>query len=181
MKTKTTLLIITALCFVVVNQSNSQTTSFNLDTYKEFLKDYKDMTPTELLEMYPSGYFLDEVDIPYESASFFESIDFEYNLTSDEKNLLGKNGFVVTERLRQPSFNDHFKVIYKKDLPVFISTDAILHAYHCSYDAILKVIEQDVLADQLKSLLTKMHSSLSELSQSYEDQQQIGKMHLSDC
>lgn len=175
MKIKTLLFTI-GLNMGVINLLISQTAPFNLDAYKDFLQENKDMTTTGLLEMYPAGYFLDDVDLSYEHALYFDTIDLEYALSGDEKDLLRKNGFVVTERLRQPSFNEHFKAIYKRDLPVFISTDAILHAYHCSYDAILRDVEIGYLVDEIKSLLTKMHASMDQLVQKYGDQEPMESM-----
>ncbi len=176
MKTIKALLFIIVLTTGILNLLISQTAPFNLDTYKDFLKDNKDMTPTELLEMYPAGYFLDNVNLSYEDALYFDKIVREYNITEHEKEFLRKNGFVVTERLRQGSFDYHFRLIYKKDLPVFISTDAILHAYHCSYDAILKDIELDYLIDKLGVLLKKMHSSMDKLVLKYSPYAKMKKM-----
>jgi hypothetical protein len=176
MKTINTLLFIIALNTGTLNLLISQTAPFNLDAYKDFLKDNKDMTPTDLLEMYPAGYFLDDVNLSYEDALYFNKIDNEYNITGREKEFLRKNGFVVTERLQEESFDKHFRVIYKKDLPVFISTDAILHAYHCSYDAILKDVELNFLIDKLKVLLKKMHSSMGKLVQNYKYMAEMEKM-----
>ena len=52
-----------------------------------------------------------------------------------------KNGFVVCERLGTASFAEMYYKIYSRDLPVFISADSILHAWHRSYDAILRTLE----------------------------------------
>ncbi len=170
------LLFLGALNSCMFSQLFSQTAPFNLDSYKKFLSDNKDMTPTNLLEKYPAGYFLNEVNMDYHDALYLDSIDAEYNISRDEKELLRKNGFVVTERLRQESFNDHFKVIYKKDLPVFVSTDAILHAYHASYDAILKDVEMDFLIGKLQLLLQKMSGSMFNLVKKYENNPEMEKM-----
>jgi hypothetical protein len=88
-------------------------------------------------------------------------------LTSDEKSLLGKHGFVVTERLRPKSFGDAFVQIYDDDLPVFISSDAILHALHMSWDAILMDVEKAVLTKKLDTLLSRMHDQLPSVAASY--------------
>ncbi|HCY43682.1 MAG TPA: hypothetical protein DHV48_20505 [Prolixibacteraceae bacterium] len=176
MKTIKILLILGALNTGIFSQLLSQTAPFSLDSYKKFLSDNKDMSPTNLLEKYPSGYFLNELNMEYNDALYLDSIDAEYNITRDEKELIRKNGFVVTERLRQESFNDHFKVIYKKDLPVFVSTDAILHAYHASYDAILKDVEKDFLFDNIQLLLFKMSRSMSDLAKKYGNNPGMEKM-----
>ena len=74
---------------------------------------------------------------------------------------------MVSERLSKGSFGDAFLDIYHKDLPVFISTDAILHAFHVSYDRILKDIELAVLIDKLSTLLEQLHSQMPQLESKY--------------
>jgi len=89
-----------------------------------------------------------------------ELVDAKYSLTTHEKGLLEKNGFVVTERLRNDSFVGHLADIWRNDLPLFISTDAILHAVHYYYDTILVQIERGVLSSHLAELLSRMHGEL---------------------
>ena len=64
-------------------------------------------------------------------------------LTEDELELLKDHGFLVTERIRAlfgrgqqetRAFGIFLMDVWWKDLPVFISTDLILHAFHYSYD-----------------------------------------------
>ncbi len=57
--------------------------------------------------------------------------------------------------------------VYKKDLPVFISTDAILHAVHLSYDELLKQVELRYLIPKLKEMLELVHSRMKDLDQKY--------------
>jgi hypothetical protein len=63
---------------------------------------------------------------------------FDNRLSPDEMALFKKNGFVVSERLGMRSFADAFYRLWKDDLPVFISTDALLQAWHRTYDAMLE-------------------------------------------
>lgn len=71
------------------------------------------------------------------------------------------NGFVVSERLGNDSFGDVYYDIFNRDLPVFISTDSILHAWHRSFDAVLQVIEEGHLRGQLRDLLLGMLGQLA--------------------
>ncbi len=68
--------------------------------------------------------------------------------------------------------------IYNKDLPVFISTDAILHAFHISYDRILKDVELAVLIDKLTSLLEQLHSQMPQLESKYSSNTEMKQMLL---
>jgi hypothetical protein len=154
----------------------AQTTSLDLDLYNQFLEQNQNMTSEQLLNMHTAGLFSKSVNIPWESALYHDSLELKYKLTEDEIKLVKKHGFVVTERLQQESFGRQFLDIYHKDLPVFISTDAILHAFHSSYDRILKHVELAVLIDRLKELLERMHQSLPELATSYSQFAEMEQM-----
>jgi len=139
---------------------------FNVDEYKNFLEANKNLSAQEILQMYPAGNFSAEVktaDVP----EFFDSVKQKYELTGDEVSLLNKHGFAVTERLSQPAFGIHYKNIFHKDLPLFISTDAILHAFHASYSAVLKQIELEFLIEEIGVLLDNLHSQIPALEQKY--------------
>ena len=90
------------------------------------------MSTEELLSMHPAGNFLDNISTNFEDALYFDSIDIKYNLTEFEKSLISQHGFVVSERLNKISFGQAILEIFHSDLPVFVSTDAILHAFHVS-------------------------------------------------
>lgn len=138
-----------------------QVTDFNLDVYKDFVSAHEDISPGELFELYPSDVFIASVpDYDISTVLFMEEMKQTYDLTMDEMTLLMKNGFVVSERLTNGSFFGQFVDIYKADLPVFVSTDAILHAFHLSYDELLKQVEMAYLIPELKKLLGNAHSHL---------------------
>jgi hypothetical protein len=128
--------------------------------YRDFLEQHKDMSASELLAMHPAGNFRDDVGLPWESVLHRDLIDARYSLTPYEKSLLEKNAFVVTERLRDDSFFEHLLQIWRDDLPLFISTDAILHGVHFYYGLLLSDIEYGALRGRLSDLLTGMHENL---------------------
>ncbi len=82
-------------------------------------------------------------------------------LDADELAALARNGFVVTDRKRQRTFADAWLAVYKADLPIFISADALLHALHRSYDAVLRTLEQQILAERLDAMLLGMRARLA--------------------
>eukprot|EP01083_Nonionella_stella_P117933 351881_1 len=53
-------------------------------------------------------------------------------LNEKEQGKLANHGFVVSERLGLGNFTDLYASIYSDDLPVFVSADSILHAWHRS-------------------------------------------------
>jgi hypothetical protein len=81
---------------------------------------------------------------------------YDFRLNAAEVAAFKKNGFVVSERLGAPSCAEMFHRIYRRDLPVLITTDAILHAWHRSYDAMLEEIETAMLMPALDEILAAM-------------------------
>jgi hypothetical protein len=81
---------------------------------------------------------------------------YDFRMNADELALFKTNGFVVSERMGAASPVEMFYRIYERDLPVFVSTDAVLQAWHLSYDAMLEQLEVTYLAPALTELLGAM-------------------------
>lgn len=84
--------------------------------------------------------------------------DFSPSSFSDkERNLLIKNAFVV-----RPSYHNEFFPLYESNryrhIPNFITTDSILHNYHLIFAFLLKQLEEQKLATELKQLNANMLS-----------------------
>jgi len=161
------MLLLVLICMAFSNICFAQTPQFDLVKYQQFLDEHADMTTSELLEMSPVGDFQEQVGTAWESVIYHDVIDAACELTVHEKQLLESNGFVVTERLRQQSVVDQLLYIWRNDLPLFITTDAILHALGRSYDRIIKDVELGLLIDRLSTLLTHMHDRLPDLDVKY--------------
>ncbi|MGK4000437.1 DUF3160 domain-containing protein [Sorangium sp. So ce1024] len=82
-------------------------------------------------------------------------------LDDDELAKLSKNGFVISEKKRFPTFVYGYESIYALDLPLYVSADSILYAVHRSYDAILKAVELAALAPELGKMLEEMRARLA--------------------
>jgi len=89
--------------------------------------------------------------------------------------LLEQNRFFVTERLSYNSFGHAFHTVYAHDLPVFISTDAILHALHRSYDQILRTLEQEVMCVNLEVFLESLYNDFTNLEDRYDDTDELAQ------
>jgi hypothetical protein len=59
--------------------------------------------------------------------------------------------------------------VFNDDLPVFISTDAILHAWHRSYASMLQELEETLLISSLQAVLEGMRASLPDFAAGYGD------------
>jgi hypothetical protein len=155
--------IITIL-FIVISQITYSQSNFNLETYKQFLQTNQNMSADQLTQMYPVGSFVGDLGLNNNNTRYLDSIKSKYLLTPLELSLLDQNGFFVSERMKKISFGESFLEIFHKDLPVFVSTDAILHAFHISYDRILKDTELGCLIEKVKTLLQTLHSQQSYLN-----------------
>jgi hypothetical protein len=92
---------------------------------------------------------------------------YDFRLNRDELAHFKRNGFVVSERMGAKSPTDLFYRIYQRDLPVFITSDALLHAWHRSYDAMLEELEVTYLAPTLAELLEGMSAHVSAGKRAY--------------
>ena len=97
---------------------------------------------------------------------FMDRVDRRFALTSAEKALLKKNGFVVPARLEARGYAHELHEIYQSQLPIYVSADAILHSVFKSNDAILEDTEQ-TLAPKLEAALQKMHDGLPKAKVDY--------------
>lgn len=89
-----------------------------------------------------------------------------FTLTDEERAMLDRQGFVVSDRLATPSFIEQFDRVFRNDLPVFISADALLHAWSFSFENVLEDIEEVYLRPWLVELLT---GAIAQIPQAYYD------------
>ena len=155
--------------------SAQPTPSFDLHANKVFLSSTKDITSDQLRALHPAGLFQSKRPSAALPA-YFDSICQMYSLTNYEKGLLAEHGFVVTSRLPKQTFMSAFIDVFNKDMPVFVSTDAILHAIHKSYDDILMDVERSRMINWLDSLLAQMHNQLPILDARYSTEPRMQQM-----
>jgi len=87
-----------------------------------------------------------------------------FEFSTEAEQLLVENGFVVV-----PGDDREFFMLYEinsyEPIPSFITTDSMLHNYHLFFSHLLRVIEKDKLAIELKELTKAM---LSETENQYK-------------
>ncbi len=108
-------------------------------------------------------------DTPDENPEGKKWRNHDFRLNDEELAIFDKNGFVVSERLEASSFGEMFYRIYVDDLPVFVSADSILHAWHRSFDAMLEDLEESYLGLVLNRILTKMADEIPKAWEQYEN------------
>ncbi|NOX67052.1 MAG: DUF3160 domain-containing protein, partial [Chlorobi bacterium] len=150
--------------------------SFNVADYQIFLQENENISSEQLLKAHDAGEFKASITSNWNNAYFHDSVEIKLKLTDGEKSLIQKNGFVVSERLAKGSYGEQFEDIYHSDLPVYISSDAVLHAFHASYDKILKETELYILIDRVTTLLENLNNSFSALEAKYNDDDGLTQM-----
>ena len=143
------------------------TPPFDIEAYVAYLAAHKDMNASQLQSLHPAGIFAQHAPATLGALANFHTIDSCYLFTQHERSLLADHGFAITDRLRYPSFGSALFEIYHRDLPVFVSADAILHAIHSSYDTILRETEEGLLIQKLNSLLSALRAQVAPLSAAY--------------
>ena len=88
----------------------------------------------------------------------------DFRLNTNEFAAFRTNGFVVSPRLGSYSFADSYYKIFNDDLPVFISADAVLHAWHRSFVSMLEEIEETYFAQTLQLIIQGMAQQVPLLS-----------------
>lgn len=159
--------IILILCCIALRPASAQPGSFDTQAYINFLQQHENMSGSGLLAAYPSPLLRDRIPAMTEDAAYLDLIRSKFQLTADEQKLLSEHGFMVTERLRPPTFQQAMLDVWVKDLPLFVSTDAILHALHLSYDEILADLEQGRFAGSLRFVLDALRQYQATLDAMY--------------
>ncbi|MBT5708562.1 MAG: DUF3160 domain-containing protein [Verrucomicrobia bacterium] len=99
-----------------------------------------------------------EPNVPSPNAQDVRLDDF--NLNAEETETFRKNGFVVSGRKGDHSFADSYYKIFTNDLPVFVSIDSFLQAWHQNYRGILSDQEEFILSTQFEDILDSMREQL---------------------
>ena len=82
-------------------------------------------------------------------------------MTGDERAMLVKNGFVVLARKPVHSYVAAYHDIFQEQLPLYVTTDSILHAIFRSEDALLEGIERVELHRSISTLVSRLRDALS--------------------
>jgi hypothetical protein len=91
----------------------------------------------------------------------------DFRLNPQELAIFMTNGFVVSERLGSVSFAQTYYQIFNDDLPVFVSADSVLHAWHRTYDGMLEELEELQLSTLLEQVITNMAFQLPQTWNEY--------------
>jgi hypothetical protein len=116
----------------------------------------------EALERRHSPAFLPAHGLDVTSAAHYQEFVEKLELTEAERERLATLGFVVVPA-RGPGGAGPVDVYYRvfaADLPVFVTADSVLHAWHRSYDLLLEYSESLVLSRSLGEVLDRTRAVL---------------------
>lgn len=85
------------------------------------------------------------------------------SFSSGERDILLKYGFFARKSTHK-KFSDLYKSLKDKNLPVYVTTDCVLHTYHILYDYSLRILEMNYLYAGVSSLTKTMVARTQELA-----------------
>ncbi|MFW9897467.1 MAG: DUF3160 domain-containing protein [Candidatus Thorarchaeota archaeon] len=91
--------------------------------------------------------------------NYYDLVKLSFNLTPAEKKLLTSNNFIVLNRMGTDDILDAYKYYWKEDLPIFITTDTMLHTWHLIFDTTLENLEEVIFYPLLSKLSTNLISN----------------------
>lgn len=146
------------------------------------LKKIGQITPQEFAARYPTkAQYVAKFGWDATTAKFWDDFNkdpqtipsgkrygrYDFRLNAAELAKFKENGFVVSERMGAASFAEMYYRIWSRDLPVYVSSDSVLHAWHRTYDAMLEELEETYLAQSLDEILAGMAAGLPAAKQDY--------------
>lgn len=135
--------------------------------YDVLLARHKDATYDDVAAAYPKrSPYLKKLSFDPTKARYFDLVRHRLKLSKDEIARYTRNGYVAIDQGQLQSFPAAYQQVYTSDLPVFITTDSILHALHRSYDALLMELETWHFRWTISEVLAECHAELKKLAKS---------------
>ena len=82
----------------------------------------------------------------------FNTVDDVFTLTNQQKELLKNNGFFVRDFGAENDTTGTYVYLKNHDIPIFVTSDTLLHLYHILFDQTLKGIEEREFFDNILDL-----------------------------
>lgn len=132
-----------------------------LPDFAEFLRKEKGLSADAFLARYlPRPSAPDALGIDLAKVEYLDLIEKRIKplpeaqpLSRPERAALSAQGLVILDSRAFPSFGHAFYDIYANDQPLFVTSDAMLHAFHKSFDLLLMELETTHLSPLLGQVL----------------------------
>lgn len=127
-----------------------------------------------------------QYSLPLRSSdiSNWQKFSEKIQLSSQAEALLEKNGFVVIPTPvsiedKPDEFAEFYDILKRKDLPIFITSDSLLHYYHIFFDTTLMKIERDLFYDDVWQMSQELYdNSLALYNNSSGDLKEAAKRNV---
>ncbi|TNF37943.1 MAG: DUF3160 domain-containing protein [Deltaproteobacteria bacterium] len=136
------------------------------ELFSSWVGKYQDMTVEQLAKalgvpLSPAA----DAKLPFDvkKAEFYDHVAKALGLTPAQRAQLQRDGVLVVPQSRFYSVGAALYEMYTKDLPLLVTTDAILDAMHRSFDGILAELEETALTQNLREALSSAAYALPEL------------------
>ena len=126
-----------------------------LARYEDLCSQFDNISPQQFVSKYPALPVYSSRLNPA-SCLFYDTIASAFSLSADQAKALKDQGFVVLKNASgdaSTGFGSILSNVYRHDLPVFVTADAILDPLYKAYDDILKGIELNKLQPEMSGIL----------------------------
>ena len=93
-------------------------------------------------------------------AKYYDHVMAKLNVTDEAKKQLAAEGFVLAKPAWGHTVAGTLRDIFTDDLPLLVTTDAVLDAVHRSFDDILAGLEGGALSPLLQAALARVHKQV---------------------
>jgi hypothetical protein len=122
--------------------------SWDFQTQELGFTRYHFLTPLDITLQAPQY----NLPLKVNQISNFNDFSKKISLSSDALGLLEKNGFVVITNPFNPKeeyITKPYNILKDKEIPIFITSDSLLHLYHIQFDETLRQIEEREFYDNI--------------------------------
>jgi len=120
----------------------------NIQEEKLSFTKYYSLSPLDIT-LQTSQYHL---PLSINKISNFDDFSKEIPLSAGALTLLKKNGFVVIDNCLNPKqeyITEPYKTLKDREIPIFITSDSLLHLYHIQFNETLRQIEEKEFYDKI--------------------------------
>jgi hypothetical protein len=156
-----------------LNATNSDIASSTEDTKNPklaFSSYYQPMNISVNLTVSPY-----QLPLNFSNITNIGNITANFELNERERELLGNNGFVIIVYGQEDDIVVPYKDMKERGIPIFVTSDTLLHLYHIQFDKILKGVEEREFFDLLVDLSNAM------LEQSVQDYESFADPELKEA
>jgi len=97
-----------------------------------------------------------------------QKIESQFQLNGDQQQLLRSNGFVVIQ-WHGDDIVEPYETLKDREVPIFVTSDTLLHLYHIQFNEILKRIEEEEFFDSILDMSKAMLERAIEDYQAFSD------------